>query len=80
MNPNFDFFLTAKIKLGNMESACAGVGVRQDRGTVYGLLVTALEQETGKKVKGIKFDMVSGIGGMNNTLDGITVTFDQENA
>jgi len=72
MNPNFDFFLTAKIKLGEMTTA------RQVRGTVFGLLVTALEQETGKKVKGIKFDMISGFGG--NTLDGITVTFDQENA
>jgi hypothetical protein len=66
MNPNFDFFLTAKIRLGSMDTA------RADRGTMCGLLVNALEQETGKRVKDIKFDYSGG------GVEGITVIFDKE--
>lgn len=72
MNPNFDFFLTAKIRLGSMSTA------RADRGTMYGLLVNALEQETGKRVEDIKLDY-SAVHPIDRRLEGITVTFDKEN-
>ncbi len=53
-----DFFLTAKIK----------------RNSVLDLLKKALEQETGKKVEHIKFDITQ----MSGNFDGITVTFAKE--